>query len=113
MVPNLGVADLARTRAVYTELLGLEVAMDMGWIVTLASPSSPTAQVSLLEGGDPGGPCELTVEVEDVDAVYAAAVARGVEIVYPLADEQWGVRRFFFRDPDGRVVNVMSHPPGG
>ena len=33
----------------------------------------------------------------------------GREIVYPLTDEEWGVRRFFVRDPGGVVVNVMSH----
>jgi hypothetical protein len=26
-----------------------------------------------------------------------------------LQDEEWGVRRFFVRDPNGRVVNVLSH----
>jgi catechol 2,3-dioxygenase-like lactoylglutathione lyase family enzyme len=36
-------------------------------------------------------------------------VAAGVEIVHPLSDEEWGVRRFFFRDPSGNVVNVLSH----
>ena len=29
--------------------------------------------------------------------------------VYPLTDEPWGVRRFFTRDPNGVVVNVLSH----
>jgi len=31
--------------------------------------------------------------------------------VYPLTDEPWGVRRFFVRDPNGVVLNVMSHRP--
>ena len=33
----------------------------------------------------------------------------GLEIVYPLTDEPWGVRRFFVRDPDGTVINVAQH----
>ncbi len=33
-----------------------------------------------------------------------------VDIVHPLTDEAWGVRRFFVRDPDGHVINVLSHP---
>ena len=49
------------------------------------------------------------MEVDDVDAVHAKAVADGLEIVHPLTDETWGVRRFFVRDPDGLVVNVLSH----
>ncbi len=31
--------------------------------------------------------------------------------IAPLGDEEWGVRRAFVRDPDGRVVNVMSQTP--
>ena len=45
--------------------------------------------------------------------MYATAQQRGEEIVYPLTDEPWGVRRFFVEDPDGTVVNVMSHRPSG
>jgi uncharacterized glyoxalase superfamily protein PhnB len=44
-----------------------------------------------------------------VDAVHAEAVRRGAEVVYPLTDEPWGVRRFFLRDPNGVVINVMRH----
>jgi len=44
-----------------------------------------------------------------VDAVYAKAVARGLTIVYPLTTEPWGVRRFFVVDPNGLVLNLMSH----
>jgi predicted enzyme related to lactoylglutathione lyase len=100
------------SRKFYTEFLGLEVAMDMGWIVTLVSPSNPTAQVSLVRGPAPATPqahLSLTVEVADVDAVHAKAIACGVEIIYPLTNEPWGVRRFHVTDPNGVVINVMSH----
>jgi uncharacterized glyoxalase superfamily protein PhnB len=53
--------------------------------------------------------CQISVEVADVDAVHAEAVRRGLEIVYPLTDESWGVRRFFVIDPNRVVLNVMSH----
>ena len=36
-------------------------------------------------------------------------MAAGCEIVHPLTDEPWGVRRFFVRDPNGAVINVMRH----
>jgi len=36
-------------------------------------------------------------------------VAEGAQIVHPLTDEPWGVRRFFVRDPDGNIVNVLAH----
>ncbi|REE96852.1 VOC family protein [Thermomonospora umbrina] len=91
-------------------LLGLEEVMNLGWITTLASPSSPAAQVSIMTR-DQTAPVtpDLSVEVDDVDAVYAAVRASGAEIVHPLQDEEWGTRRFFVRDPNGRVVNVLSH----
>jgi uncharacterized glyoxalase superfamily protein PhnB len=51
----------------------------------------------------------VSIEVDDVDAIHTAAVRQGIEIVHPLTDELWGVRRFFARDPNGVVVNVLSH----
>ena len=84
--------------------------MDMGWIVTLASPSNPTAQITLLRGPASAAPNpDLSIEVADVDAVHAKAMALGFPIVYPLTDEPWGVRRFFITDPNGVVINVVSH----
>lgn len=37
------------------------------------------------------------------------AAAAGADIVYPLTDEDWGIRRFFVRDPNGAVINVTQH----
>ena len=110
-VPHLRADAFDASRDFYTGILGFEVAMDLGWIVTLASPSNPTAQVNLYSTEAPpaGLQPRLSVEVDDVDAVHAEAVRCGVEIVHPLTDEDWGVRRFFALDPDGNVVNILSH----
>lgn len=54
----------------------------------------------------------VSIEVEDVDKVYADATDRSLEIAYPMTDEPWGVRRFFVVDPIGTVLNIMSHLPG-
>ncbi len=112
VVPNLRVAGegAQRRNREFYRLLGLEEAMNHGWIMTLAAPSSPTAQLSLAtrDATAPVVP-DLSVEVEDVDATYEAVRAAGAEIVHPLCDEEWGVRRFFVRDPNGRVVNVLGH----
>ncbi|WP_153034868.1 VOC family protein [Amycolatopsis sp. YIM 10] len=91
-------------------LLGFEEVMNHGWIMTLASPDNPGAQLSFMTADKTAPVCpEVSVEVDDVDAAYAEFLASGAEIVHPLQDEEWGVRRFFVRDPDGRVVNVLSH----
>ena len=51
----------------------------------------------------------MTIEVDDVDAVHAKAVGLSLQVVYPLTDEPWGVRRFFVNDPNSVVITVMSH----
>ena len=98
----------------YEEVIGLQVGMDLGWIVSLGSTSNETAQLNLMEREATAAVVpDVTVEVEDVDAVHAAAVRRGSPVVHPLTDEPWGVRRFFVADPNGVVLNVMQHvkPP--
>jgi catechol 2,3-dioxygenase-like lactoylglutathione lyase family enzyme len=110
VVPNISSDRFDECRTFYVELLGFEVAMDMRWIMTFVSPTNPTAQISVVRS-DATAPVvpQLTVEVADVDAVHAEAVRRGLEIVYPLTDESWGVRRFFVIDPNRVVLNVVSH----
>ncbi|WP_329131032.1 VOC family protein [Streptomyces sp. NBC_00670] len=109
VVPNVQ-SEAARESREFYDLLGFEEVMNHGWIMTLASPSSPTAQISFMTS-DRTAPVtpDMSVEVDDVDAAYAAMRESGAEIVHPLQDEEWGVRRFFVRDPNGRVVNVLSH----
>lgn len=111
VVPHLESDDLQASRDFYAGFLGLDVAMDLGWIVTFASPSNPTAQLNLYGAAAPPASVQprMSIEVDDVEAVHAEAVRRGIEIVYPLTDEPWGVRRFFARDPNGVVVNLLSH----
>ncbi|WP_346619752.1 VOC family protein [Blastococcus montanus] len=111
VVPDLTSADLDAARRFYGDVLGLEPVMDHGWIVTLADPATGSRQISLVshDATAPVVPV-VSVEVDDVDAAHAAAVASGAEIVHPLTDEPWGVRRFFVRDPDGNVLNVLGHP---
>jgi arsenate reductase len=110
-VPNIKSDRPEETRDFFTELLGFEVAMDMEWVVTLASPDNPSVQVTIIANDDMAAP-GISVGVPDVDAVHAAAVERGLEIAYPLRDEEWGVRRFMIREPSGTLVNVVSHRPG-
>ena len=111
-VPNIGSVDLETSRAFYVDVLGFEVAMDMGWIITFASPENPTAQISVIRTDDATPHPDFTLQVMDVDATHARALAHGHDVVYPLTDEPWGVRRFFLRDPNGKIVNIMRHQAG-
>lgn len=109
VVPILTVRDLDAAIALHTDALDLTVVMNHGWIATLARPDL-SMQLSLITQ-DLTASCNpaLSVEVDDVDAHHALAMASGVEIVHPLTDEGWGVRRYFYRDAAGNVVNVLAH----
>ena len=110
IVPNFKAHDPGETARFYEELFGLDRAMDMGWITTLTSGASMSPQMSLMrEGGSGTEVPDISVEVDDVDAAHARAEKAGFEVVYPLVDEPWGVRRFYVRDPQGRTVNILSH----
>ena len=110
-VPNIKSERPAESRDFFVDLLGFEVVMDIGWVVTLASPTNPSVQVNIIGNDDPAAP-GISVGVDDVDAVHAKAVEQGFEIAYPLRDEEWGVRRFMLREPNGMTVNVLSHRSG-
>ena len=107
-VPNISSDQPAETREFFVDLLGFEVAMDLGWVLTLVSPTNPAAQVTVIANADPAAP-GISVEVDDVDAVHDRAAELGLEIAYPLRDEEWGVRRFMLREPSGTTVNIVSH----
>lgn len=109
VMPDIQSEAMEESRDFYG-LLGFEEVMNLGWVMTLASPANPTAQVTFMSH-DQSAPVvpDMSVEVDDVDTVYAAMRESGAEIVHPLQDEEWGVRRFFVRDPNGQVVNVLSH----
>jgi uncharacterized glyoxalase superfamily protein PhnB len=107
-VPNLQSERPDETRDFFVGLLGFEPAMDLGWVMTVASPDNPSAQVTMISNDDLSAP-GISVGVDDVDAVHARAVEQGYEIAYPIRDEEWGVRRFMLREPGGTMVNVVAH----
>lgn len=110
IVPNFELEDPERAKAFYRDMLGLDIAMDMGWIVTFSANASGPLQISIASEGGAGTPVpDVSIEVDDSDTVYEKAVALGLEIVRPITDEEWGVRRFFVRDPCGRIVNILTH----
>ena len=110
IVANLSTDTVAEVRDFYQELFELETVMDMGWIATLSNGASMPVQLSIAsEGGSGTAVPDLTIEVTDVQEVYARAQNMGLMIAYPLTHEPWGIRRFFLRDPSGRLLNVAEH----
>lgn len=111
IVANVAAPDVGAARAFYGDLLGLETAMDGGWILTFAAPgASAVPQISVLSEGGSGAPVpDISVEVDDWAEFLARAAAAGHPFEYGPADEPWGVTRVFLRDPFGRLVNVLAH----
>lgn len=103
--------DLAASRDFYTEVLGLEVAMEDP-VLNLRAPGNPAAQILIPPRGMENPAPRFGIDVGEpaaVDAAHDAAVRRGLRVVYPLTNEPWGVRRFFVEDPSGTVINVLAH----
>ena len=112
IVANIETADPAAVAGFYRDVLGLDVLMDLDWIVTYGKAGAAAPQVSFAIEGGSGTPVPaLSIEVDDVDAAHAAVLAGGYRVEYGPADEPWGVRRFFVRDPAGTLVNILMHAP--
>jgi len=111
VTPNLRVDDIATARAFYTDFLGFSVeGFDLGWVANFQLPDGG-GKIQLLTR-DATAPEQPVISVSvgiAVDEAYEEAQRRGYEIVHPLTDEPWGIRRFLVRAPDGNVINVNSH----
>jgi predicted enzyme related to lactoylglutathione lyase len=112
VVPDFHASEPRAADEFYAKVLGLDLVMDLDWVVTYAAPDNPAAQITVMRE-DATAPVQpdVSIEVDDVEAAYEAAQRLGGEIVHPLTAEPWGVRRFFVRDPHGNVLNVLSHGP--
>ncbi|MDX8501367.1 VOC family protein [Mesorhizobium sp. VK4C] len=110
IVANIATQDIAAAKRFYQDVLGLDPLMDLGWIATYGSQDRMTVQISFMAEGGSGTPVpDLSIEVDDVDKALDRMRKAGFAIEYGPADEPWGVRRFYVRDPFGRLVNVLSH----
>ena len=110
IVADIHADDLSPAMQFYRDILGLEVLMDHGWIVTLGSAETMTVQISLATGGGSGAPTpELSIEVDEIETALARVEQAGAPIEYGPVTEPWGVRRFFVRDPLGKLINILSH----
>jgi len=115
IVANIAAPEPEAARAFYGDVLGLEIVMDHGWILTFAAPElllAPQLSVASQGGSDTAVP-DLSIEVDDLDAVLQRAQAAGLTIEYGPRQEPWGVRRFYLRDPFGRLVNILAHAHDG
>jgi catechol 2,3-dioxygenase-like lactoylglutathione lyase family enzyme len=110
IVPNIKSEAPEKNIEFYEGFLGMKAAMKKEWIITFVSESNLASQINVIrhDGSDVPHP-DVSIEVDDVDEMFARAQNQGIDIVYGITDELWGVRRFFVKDPNGTVVNILSH----
>ena len=109
IVANLRAENPARIADFYRRVFGLHLALDMGWITFLEGDSQQKVEMhAASQGGNGTDVPVISIGVDDLEGCEEAIRAAGAEIVYGPVKEEWGLRRFFFRDPAGNVVNVVD-----
>ncbi|REC79961.1 glyoxalase [Chryseobacterium elymi] len=110
IVANIQTDHLADADCFYKDILGLEILMDHGWIKTFGNHEEAQVQVSFAtQGGNDTEVPLLSIEADNLDELYGKMKQAGFEITYGITDEEWGVRRFFVKDPFGNLINILSH----
>ncbi len=110
IIADLKVGDVEASKEFWTGYLGLtEENLGLDWVTRFVAPGTAAGLQVLTHDVGAGVVPVVSIAVDDVDAAYQEACRRGYEIVYPLTDEAWGVRRFFVRDPSGNVLNILRH----
>lgn len=110
IVANVAAKNVEDARAFYGDVLGLDLVMDLGWIQTFAAESSAAAQISIASEGGSGTPVpDVSVEVDNLEEIYQSVLSAGFIVEYGPVSEPWGVKRFYVRDPFGRLLNILAH----
>jgi len=110
IVSNVETSDVRKANTFYHDILGLRLVIDHGWIRTYGSDSKMTVQVSFASEGGSGTPVpDMSIEVDDLETALARVKKAGMPIEYGPESESWGVRRFYVRDPFGKLINILQH----
>ena len=109
IVANLFSNDPIALAKFYADVFGLEIPLDMGWISFLTNDSYQKIELHAASQGGSGTELPvISIGVDDLDATEAAVRQSGAEVVYGPVTEDWGLRRFYFRDPAGNLINVVD-----
>jgi len=110
IVLNVDTQEIAKAERFYKDVLGLDLLMDHGWIATYGNDRKMDVQISFAaQGGSDTPTPDLSIEVEHLENVLQRVQDAGFPIEYGPVNEPWGVRRFYTRDPFGKLVNILSH----
>jgi lactoylglutathione lyase len=115
----LFVADLARSKAFYRDVLGLDVEFEddesvgfkikgLAFIVLQVDRARVQLQGEPTATPKAGATAFLTTFTDDVDVLHADLAGRGIDFFQSPADQPWGVRTAYFKDPDGHVWEIAQ-----
>ena len=116
--PLITVRDLAQSRDFFVGVLGMSVVFEASWVAMLGRQEGGPIALGLMTADHPSNPpgpetfdgrgMIMTFQVENASAEHKRLQAAGAPIVYGLATEPWGQRRFMARDPSGILVDVVE-----
>lgn len=121
MKMNAGIITekLVETRKFYMDILDFGVTFENEFYLLMHTPNHQ-AEISFLLPEHPsqrplfqpafaGKGVYLTIEVEDVDAVYKELKQKDVDIIIDIRDEPWGDRHFAIQDPNGVGIDIVTY----
>ena len=110
IVANIHTENIAKAEVFYKTVLGMEILMDHGWITTYGIDKNMGVQISFAsEGGSGTLTPDLSIEVDDFEETLHRTKEAGFVIEYGPVIEPWGVKRFYVKDPFGKLVNILCH----
>lgn len=115
----LFVEDLQRSKVFYHEVLGLDVEFEddesvgfklegLAFIVLQVDRARVQLQGEPTATPGAGATAFLATFTGDVDALHANLVERGIPFFQSPADQPWGMRTAYFKDPDGHVWEIAQ-----
>ncbi len=118
--PVIQTENVADTADFYTKHFRFTPMFEADWYIHLQSMDDPKVNLAILQHDHPTVPVNhrvptqgliLNFEVEDVDALYEAAVENGLAITKELVSEDFGQRHFMTEDPNGILIDVIKPIP--
>jgi lactoylglutathione lyase len=117
---SLFVEDVPAAKSFYEDVFGVETVFEDdssacvrfdGLFVNLVSLSAAEELVDVVASRLAGSRFQLSIWVDDVDAVCSALETRGVTLLSGPVDREWGMRTATFADPAGHSWEVAQALP--